>query len=77
MSDKFVTIAEYTLGCDGQAHLAKMKLDSYGINSVILGENLLGASPYTGFKVIELQVLEEEAEKAKVILESMEKSEEQ
>ena len=47
-----------------------MKLDSYGINSVILGENLLGASPYCGFKAIELKVLEDDAEQAKKILES-------
>jgi hypothetical protein len=77
VSNNLVTIAEYPIGCDGQAELARMKLDSHGINSMILGENLLGASPYTSFKVIELQVLEDDAEQAKIILESMEKSEEQ
>jgi len=76
VSNKLVTIAEYGIGFEEQAHLAKMKLDSYGISSIILGENHLGASPYTGFKSIELQVLEDDAEQAKKILESMENKEE-
>lgn len=69
MADKLVTIAEFPTNADAEAHLAKMQLESHGIKAIIVGENLLVASPYCGYKAIELQVLESQAQQAVEILE--------
>lgn len=70
MSGEFVTIAEFAVGCDAYAHIAKLRLESEGIKAMVLGENLLITSPYCPYKVIELKVSSEDAERAKKILNS-------
>ena len=75
MADKLVTIAQFPMGSDSKAHIAKMQLESDGIEAVIIGEDLLAVLPYCGHKPIELQVLSSKAEEAIRILESSKKQE--
>jgi len=67
MSDKLVTIAEFPDELD--ASIAKMRLDSNGIESVVVGGSLVGGA-YTGlpFCRIKLQVTADKAEEAAEIL---------
>ncbi|MHC4156965.1 MAG: putative signal transducing protein [Planctomycetota bacterium] len=68
MPDRLVTIAAFPAGEDAQAHLARIQLESHGIRTIMVGENLSAASPYCSYKPIELQVFEDKAEQAKKIL---------
>ena len=70
MSDEFVTVEVFAVGSEAFAHIAKMRLESKGIKAFILGENLLAAQPYSPYKVIELKVSLQNAERAKKILDS-------
>ena len=70
MSGKFVTIEVYPVGSEAFAHIAQMRLEAEGIKAFILGENLLAAQPYSPYKVIELKVSLQNAERAKKILDS-------
>ena len=76
MTDKLITIANFIYGPDpvSQAHLARIKLESHGINSFLAGENLIGtywliSAADNGVK---LQVRQSDAAKALEILESKE-----
>ncbi len=71
MSDELVTIAKFADELD--ASIAKMRLDSNGIESVIAGGSLV-AGCYSGlpFCQVELQVVSDKAAEAKKILESKE-----
>ena len=70
MPDEFVTVSVFAIGSEAFAHIAKMRLESEGIKALILGENLLAAQPYCSYKVIELKVSIQNAERAKKILDS-------
>ncbi len=65
--EKLIKIAEFETGFD--AELAKQTLDSAGIESIVVGEDIGAIKPYstTSFNV-ELQVFEKDVEKAKQIL---------
>ena len=67
MADKLVTIAKFTDSI--QASLTQQLLTDFGIESVIAGQNAAGLY---GIPVMssELQVLENQAEQAREILES-------
>jgi hypothetical protein len=71
MTDRLVTIARYTDYI--KANLAKQLLDDYGIKSVVTGQNV--GNVYAGIPAIvniELQTLENDAQKAIEILKSNE-----
>lgn len=71
MEDRLVTVARYESYID--AELAKQQLDDNGIRSVVVGENV--GNIYAGAPVvqdIELQTLEQDAEKAQQILREQE-----
>ena len=76
MPDRLVTIAEFPAGEDAKAHLARIQLESHGIKTIIVGENLWALWPYCSYKAIELQVFEEKAEQAKEILQHQQEQEE-
>jgi hypothetical protein len=66
-NQKLVTVAEFENSFD--ANLAKLTLDNAGIDSVILGEPLVVNITYGIPSVtVQLQVRQEDAEKAKHIL---------
>ncbi|MHC5074789.1 MAG: putative signal transducing protein [Planctomycetota bacterium] len=76
MSDKLVTIKNFTN--EPLASLAQQVLADNGIEAILSGQN--AANIYSGLSDVfdvELQVREDNAEKALEILESMEKSKEQ
>jgi len=68
MSDKLITIA--TFGNNLDAQLAQMRLEANDIKSTIVGDNIMGSYPVEGILNIELQVFEDDLERAKKILES-------
>jgi hypothetical protein len=74
MANKLVTIARFA--DSAQADLAKQLLDDFGIKSVVTGRN--AANIYPGLPAIadtQLQVLENQAQQAREILESQKKRE--
>jgi len=73
MTQNLVTVGVFQNASD--AHLAKMTLTENGIESVIVGENLLMTQPYTGWPAIELQVAQSDAERAAEILQSRQQEE--
>jgi len=73
VADKLVTIAVY--GNTEDAYFAKMTLAENNINSVVLGDSLLMATPRFGLPKVELKVLDRYAEQARKILASEEKQE--
>jgi hypothetical protein len=64
--EKLVTIAEFESGFD--AELAKVTLDNAGIESVVFGGDLVANMPTIEPIQIELQVFENDAERAKQVL---------
>lgn len=68
MSDKLVTVAKFAGSFE--AHLAKMRLDSNGIESFVVGEDFANMYPVPQIGFVELQVPADQAEKAAKILES-------
>ncbi|AQT68980.1 hypothetical protein STSP2_02158 [Anaerohalosphaera lusitana] len=70
-SDKLITIAEYENNLD--ARLAMMWLESNGVKATVTGETLSVVVPEIGWRRIELQVLESDAEEARKLLEEHEK----
>ncbi len=75
MADKLITIAKFDNSIE--ADLAKQQLDDFRIKSLLAGVN--AANVYSGIAalaIIELQVLESQAEEALEILQSCEKQEE-
>ena len=73
MTEKSITVGVFQTAPD--AHLAKMKLAGNGVESVIFGENLVMAQPYTGWGAIELKVARGDAERATEILQSAQQEE--
>jgi hypothetical protein len=72
---KLVTIAEFDNSFD--ADLAKLTLDNAGIESVVLGEDLAANVTFnTAIFNVEIQVMEDDVEKAKQVLAEKETSEE-
>ena len=67
-NDKLVTIAAYAAIHD--AEFAKSQLESEGIKTTIVGENVHGLYPADGMLNVELKVFESDTERAKSILES-------
>jgi hypothetical protein len=74
MPEKLVTVAQFSDSF--RAHIAQVRLETSGIKSVIVGENLMTSFPQIGPFRIEIQVLSNDAGKALEILESDEKQEE-
>lgn len=68
MSDKLITAATFENELDAQ--LAQMRLEANDIKSTIVGDNIMGSFPVEGILNIELQVFENDLERAKEILES-------
>lgn len=70
MSDKLITVATFDNDLDAQ--LARMRLETNDIKSTIVGENIMaiGLYPLGVIVKIELQVFENDLERAKEILES-------
>ena len=68
MEIKLTTIAVYNNAID--AHLAKTKLDSEGIVSFIMDENLVSINPLLNLTIggVKLKTNNNDAEKAKEIL---------
>ena len=76
MAEKIVTIAKFT--DYSEADLAKQLLDDFGIESVVVGQNLANIWPEAPvFAEVELQTLEGQAQQALEILESQESQEKQ
>lgn len=65
-----MTIAEY--GSSFDAQMAKMTLESNGIEAFVAGENLLWISPKAGIPKVEVKVLACDVEKAKQIIDAQE-----
>ncbi len=70
MADKLVTVAKFTNSVD--AHLAKMRLEANGIESVLMGEDSASMLPIPQITFIELCVMSEQVNDAVRILESEE-----
>ena len=68
MNDELVTLEKYETAID--AEMAKLKLDTNGIESYVLGGGLASVLPIGGIVMVELKVKREDYEKAKEILES-------
>ncbi len=68
MEDKVVTVARFSDSVD--AHLAQMRLDSNGIESVIVGEESASTFSLPQLAFIELRVAGEQADEAVKILET-------
>ncbi len=73
MADKLVTIA--TFADSIEAGLAKQQLDSCGIKSVLAGQNAANLYGIPAIAKTDLQVLENQAEKASEILKLNEEQE--
>ncbi len=76
MSGKLITIAEYADSISAQ--MAIQVLDDFGIKGIIIGQNaadVFGGVPAL-FATVKIQVLENDAEKAKEILEEQEQGRE-
>ena len=73
MADKLVAIAEFTDYIESE--MAKQLLADYGIEAVVTEENAANLYPISGAVGPELQVLEKDAERARVILESRDQQE--
>jgi len=72
VADKLVTIAKFSDSC--QANLAKQILADFGIEAVVMGENV--ANLYiVPLQPVELQVYESQNRQAQEILESYNKRE--
>ena len=68
---KLVKVAEFDNSFD--AELAKVALDNAGVESVIFGEDLTANVTFnTAIFSVEIQVMEDDAERAKQILAEME-----
>jgi hypothetical protein len=67
---KLVPIAEFEGSFD--AELAKLALENAGIESVVFGEDLLAVLPHINAIKVELRVFEEDAERARQVLDEME-----
>ena len=69
MSDKIITIAKYNNYIE--AEMAKQALEDEGITAIVAGAN--ASNIYSGMDVIDiqLQVLENQAENARQVLEDM------
>ena len=66
MQEKVKTIAEFDSSFEAQ--LAKSTLESNGIKAVIVGDNIKGLLPADGMLSVQLQVLADDADRAKAIL---------
>jgi len=66
MHEKVITIAEFGSSLDAQ--LAKSTLKLNGIKAIIVGDNIKGLFPADGMLNVQLQVLADNAERAKTIL---------
>jgi hypothetical protein len=65
--EKLVTVAEYENSFD--AELGKLALDNAEIQSVLVGQNLVGNLTYGEASImVELQVCEADAERARQVL---------
>lgn len=75
MNEKLITIAEFPTGFE--AGLAKVVLESNGIKSMVVGEDLIATMPPIPSVSAQLQVLEHDAEQAKTILDEHAKEQSQ
>jgi len=73
VADKLVTIAQFANYIE--AEMAKQLLADYGIESVVTGAHASNIYPIPAVEGPELQVLQNQAEKAREILESHKKQE--
>jgi hypothetical protein len=73
MADRLVTIAKFTNAYE--ANRAKGALDEAGIRCTLAGETFASVYPVPPVGAIELQVFENEAERAKQILEEQNEQE--
>jgi hypothetical protein len=73
MADKLVTIAEYA--DSSEASLAQQLLADHGIKAVLAGQHAADVYTLPSIAVTELQVLENQTEQARQILESQKKQE--
>lgn len=71
MTEKLVTIAKFIDSIE--ADLARQKLDSAGIKSVLTGQNAANIYGISAIAKTELQVLENQVQKAQEILQSAKK----
>ena len=71
MTDKLITIATFTDSIE--ADLTRQKLDDAGIESVLTGQNAANMYGISAIAKTELQVLENQVQKAQEILQSSEK----
>ncbi len=73
MADKLVTIAQFRDYIE--AELAKQRLDDFGIESVVTGQNAANVYSLPTIAVATLQTFESQAQRAREILESHKKQE--
>jgi hypothetical protein len=66
MSDRFVTIATFLFPF--QAEMEKLHLESEGIEAVIPGNSVTNSVDPSGIAAVRLQVREEDAERAMMVL---------
>lgn len=69
MSDELITIAEFSTVFE--AEIAKLELDNNGINSIVVGGDLVAMMVPIEQVKVELKVIESDVEKAKAILDSV------
>jgi hypothetical protein len=68
--DKLVTLTVFETGFE--ANLAKVTLETNGIKSIVLGEDLIANMPLIYGVRVELQVFARDVDKAKAILDTHE-----
>ena len=73
MADKLVTIAQFRDYIE--AELAKQRLDDFGIESVVTGQNAANVYSVPTIAAATLQTFERQAQRAREILESHKKQE--
>ena len=73
MADKLVTIAQFRDYIE--AELAKQRLDDFGIESVVTGQNAANVYSLPTIAAATLQTFESQAQRAREILESHKKQE--
>ena len=75
MDDKLITIAEYHEHLEAQ--MLKDYLEAEGIKAVIIGEKIHGLYPLSGMQNVQVQVFQNDVEKATKILDEYEASQDQ
>ena len=70
MSSELVTVARFANSLE--AHLAEMRLDAHGIDSIVVGESFAGLYQGSSMGSVEVQVSADKADEATKILKPQE-----